>query len=250
MENKTSHNMRSLLLRYLRGELSDDERFELENGPLQAADIQDTLEEIAKEQTMVPSIEEDLHELEQRWQQRTPQQAKPVSTLRWQLFAAAAAVLLLVFFTYGYYQNQTDNRLYADYFDDGQAQEYLAVRGENNNDEALQKALTTYQQGDYTNSLLQFKALKEKNPFDSQLLLYTGLSAMQTSDFYTARQVFNQLLSLDVDPADRASARWYLALTYLQQEQVQQAKAELKWLAKNNTGELGTKARALLSEIE
>jgi cytochrome c-type biogenesis protein CcmH/NrfG len=249
MENKTNHNMRSLLLRYLRGELSDDERFDLENGPLQTAGVRDTLEAIAKEKDMIPAIEEDFNEISERWQQRSQVSQAPTA-LRWQLIAAAAAVVLLAIFTYGYYQNQADSRLYADYFGDGQVQEYLAVRGESNANAEVTSAMDTYQQGDYESSLLQFKALREQDPFDSQILLYTGLSAMQTGDYYTARLAFEQLLSLDVVPADRASARWYLALTYLQQDQIQQAKAELNWLVKNNTGELGAKAKALLADLE
>ena len=241
--------MRSLLLRYLRGELSDDERFELENGPLQTAGVQDTLAAIAKEKDMIPAIEEDFNEIGERWRQRSqPPQAK--QAFRWQLIAAAAAVFLLAISIYGYYQNQSDSRLYANYFGDGQIQEYLAVRGETSNNAEVKAALKTYNQGEYESSLLQFKTLKENNPFDSQILLYTGLSAMQTGEYHTARQVFDQLLSLDVAPADRATARWYLALTYLQQEQILQAKAELNWLAKNNTGELGAKAKALLAEME
>jgi cytochrome c-type biogenesis protein CcmH/NrfG len=249
MKNKTNHNMRSLLLRYLRGELSDDERFELENGPLQTAGVRDTLEAIAKEKNMIPAIEEDFNEIGERWQQRSQISEAP-GALRWQLMAAAAAILLLAVFTYGYYQSQAESRLYANYFDDGQVQEYLAVRGESNDKAELKSAMDTYQQGDYENSLLQFKALREQDPFDSQILLYTGLSAMQIGDYYTARLAFEQLLSLDVAAADRASARWYLALTYLQQEQIPQAKAELNWLAKNNTGELGAKAKALLADLD
>lgn len=251
MENKTTTNtnMRSVLLRYLREELSDDERFDLENGPLQSAGIQDTLAAIAKEKDMIPALEKDFNEINERWQQRPQQQHTP-TPLRWQLLAAAATVLLLAVFAFGYYQNQTGSRLYADYFESGEAQEYLAVRGETNQNPELGAALTAYNNADYENSLLQFKTLREAHPFDSQVLLYTGLSAMQLGDYYTARQAFDQLLSLDVAEADRASARWYLALTYLQQEQTQQAKAELQWLVENNAGELGSKAKALLADLE
>lgn len=246
--NTNTPEMHSNLLRYLRGELSDDERFELENGPLKKAGVRDTLSALAKNKDSILELEEDFDELRQRWQQR-PQQLTLTRTRPWQLIGAIAASLLLVALSYNYYQSQTDNRLYTDYFENSPNEAYLAVRGEGKENSEIAAAFSAYERADYSTSLLQFKHLREAYPFDGQVLLYTGLSAMQLGEYYTARQAFDHLLSIDVSASDRASGHWYLALVYLRQEQAEKAKTELQWLVANNSGELAAKAKKLLAEL-
>jgi anti-sigma factor RsiW len=247
-KRKNTHpTLRTLLLRYLRGELPDEDRQAFEHQLLLTQAARTALDNLEESDLTPDELAADLQDMEQRWHQRH----SPAATQRPWLgrVAVVALVLITCWAVYGYYQDQRSNRLFAEYFSGGQSREYLSVRGTADPDPAFAAAFRAYQEQDFSNSLLLFQEVRFRDATNTQALLYTALSAIQVGQSFTARQALEQLLNQELQPAERSEGYWFLALVHLQEHHLAEARAALQWLVTHDTGERGEQARKLLAEI-
>ncbi len=248
MANKGLSNIlqKETLLAYLKGELPDDNRYELEQRLAREPAAREAIESLKSSGLSHDQLTEDITAIQQRWSAR---KARPQS-YRWLGRVAAIALLLFaVWSVLGYYQNQQKSNLYVDYFRLGGTEEYLALRGESTNSAAgLSTAVAAYQALDYSKSYLQLQTLLETDPFDTQTLYYAGLSAMQLGEYYAAERLWGQLLSIQAEAGEHSAAHWFLALVYLRIEEEAKAKTELKWIVDNTRGAFVERAQRLLDD--
>lgn len=231
MTNKkhTTDLEQSTWLRYLSGKLSDDERYDLElrlaNDP--AAKI--AIEAMAQNEISPEELETDLSSIRQRWHSRPTAKNRKLSV--W--VNRVAAVFLIGFGIWAvtiYYQNQESAVLYANFFE---ADNYLAVRGENTSNSEFSLALKAYNDQNYESSFTQFQHLNELTPEDNQLRLYAAMSAMQLGKHFEAKDLLNNVIDQTTETTEEASAYWYLALVYLQEDNNTECQKHLQWLLDN-----------------
>lgn len=248
-DKKQDKTTSAKLLQYLRGSLSDDERYDLETQLEREPALLDTLREMMNNRPAVDALQEDLAEVAQRWQQRRPASAS-VHRPIWGRVAAAVLCLVAAWAAYQYYEDQTATRLYTTYFDAPTQTEYIASRSESNDIEGYTAAFAAYEDGDYKTSYYAFQRLRDAHPFESDVLQYTALSAMQLGDYALAKQVFDQMLAISPEVVNHAVAHWYLALIHLQENRIAAARTELQWFADNPPNSFTERAKQLTSQLE
>lgn len=250
-KTKTTPPVRKEVLDYLEGKLTDDERYAVEQRWLRDPDTRAAIEGLEQSGLSGKELKNDLSEIRQAWQKRDGRPI-PIKASSWSWVLAAGFLLLMFWSAWGYYKDQRPAQVYADYFAASTAQEdYLVVRGGAARDvPGLNTALAAYGRKDYRKSYNQFQNLREDYPFNSMILRYTALAAMQVGEFYAAEQVLQQNLSITATVEERAAAKWYLALVYLRLEEKAAAKALLAELAVAGQAPYAAQARKLLEEKE
>lgn len=202
------------------------------------------LEELQNYPEAQKQLKADLQEVRQRWYQQHA--ARRTSSFSW--LAVAAGFALLVFLGVRYYQSQAYDRLYAEQL--AQATDnYLQLRGAVARSPELQSALHAYESRRYERSLLQFQTLRQENPYDRQVLLYTALSAMQLGEYPIAQSALDQLLSLDISIRERADGHWYSALLHLKMGHLSVTQEHLQWILDNTDGARRSQAEQLLPQL-
>jgi len=246
MDKHKIKSKQTIWMRYLRGELSNDENRKLEQRLSNSTDSIPVFGSIEKNELSASELEQDLKDIRQRWQQRS----KPNNNYLQIWIGRVAAVLFLgftVWAVFNYYQDQQNASLYANYFDNNN---YLAVRGDGDANPSFTLALEHFENKDYENSFAQFQHLSETSPNDEQNYIYAALSAMQLGKKFEARQMLNQVKSLGLKPSEKASAYWYTALIYLQENNKTACQQELNWLLENTPqGQWGSNAAKLMKEL-
>ncbi len=147
-----------------------------------------------------------------------------------------------------YYQDQQSAALYANFFENDS---YLAVRGESNASDEFALALKTYEDKNYESSFTQFQHLNELQPENNQLRLYTAMSAMQLGKHFEAKHLLTDVINQPHNASEEASAYWYLALVYLQENKEGECKKRLQWLMDNAPdSQWESNARKLMEEMK
>lgn len=252
MNDKTPNSSTAQkLLQYLKGGLNDDERYDLEAQLERNPSLLDTLRELMRQPDAADTMQEDLSDIAQRWQQQRRAAAQPPAhNPWWGRVAAAVLCLVAAWAAYQYYIDQSDKRLFATYFGTPVQDRYVASRSGDDAQASFAAALSMYTDGDYKDSYYFFKLLAQSHPFDGNILLYKALSAMQLGDYTVARLTFDQMLALSPDIANHAAAHWYLALIHLRDNRTSDARTELQWLIDNPDDDYTTRAAGLLQEME
>jgi len=196
---------------------------------------------------------------EQQSDQTTAKEAKVRRMGRFNRLAIAASFALLL--TAGWFmfsQLSTPDQLFADNFTVPQdvlsieIADRLAETGFGTDKAALaalQTAIDTYKSGDYQSAINQFNTFEATAPEDALTAYAQFYEAIALLKIRQSEAAQNELLSL-VDKANfplQNDVKWYLALTYLQQNKVIEAKALLQNLSTINGYE--QKATNLLNQI-
>lgn len=248
MSKFKTDSKKTIWMRYLNGELSDSENYDLEQRLMSDSDTVSALETIAQTELSPEELEQDLKDIRQKWKNMSTPRASV--SLRQSWLPRVAAVLFLGFAVWAsmnYYQDQQNSNLYTSYFDDNN---YLAVRGENIASPSFKKAMESYQAKEYENSFAQFQFLAEQTPNDTKNYLYAALSGMQLGKRFEAIQLLNAIKKAEVEPVKKAPAYWYAALIYLQQNNKTACQKELEWLIDNvPNGQWGSQATKLIKEL-
>lgn len=160
--------------------------------------------------------------------QQKQQPVKVFSLGRW---AAAAAILFLL--AGGYWvigtQQQSGASLAETYLEP--YPDRITTMG--SEADALTQAMAAYNQGRYEEALASFAELPEGAVSAELLNLYIGTSALETGQFTQAERTLQRTARSATDYA--AAGKWYLALTYLKQEKVAQARPLLEELRSEGT---------------
>ncbi|WP_062061666.1 tetratricopeptide repeat protein [Aquimarina longa] len=156
-----------------------------------------------------------------------------------------AAILIIGLFIVFQLNKPIDSKsLYAEYKNWNDLPS-LTVRDVNTN---LAQAERLFREKKYTNALEIFNTYhSDTNSLNPQVLLYIAIAQLELDQNKLAIENFNRLLNSDT--LDAPKAHWYLALTYLKLEKIEEAKNELQILLKDSSN-IHTAAQKLLDELK
>ncbi|HPW97163.1 MAG TPA: hypothetical protein PK218_01225 [Flavobacterium sp.] len=161
------------------------------------------------------------------------------------IWYAAASIILL--FGVGFYftQNATSS-IYDDYYQSYPNVVAPTVRGEMKED-SKSEAFFEYDNGNYKKSLELFSKIYDSENVD-YALFYKGLSLMELEKTKDAIVTFKQF-DLSKNNAFTPFVKWYLALSYVKENQKEKAIPLLKSLTETDNPQQEM-AKKLLSELE
>jgi tetratricopeptide (TPR) repeat protein len=150
--------------------------------------------------------------------------AAPARNLR--LAYVVAAVFVLGFVSVLYFnRGRANEKLFAEFY-----QPYpniaSSVRGELTEGK-LQDALQQYDAGDFNAALRRLQETLAAEPNDATANFYAGVSYLKVEDSERAVASLQKAIALN-DPKFSAPAHWYLALAFLQQNDLAQTRATLE----------------------
>ena len=159
-------------------------------------------------------------------------------------YAAASIVLICGL---GFYFTQTSTTtIYKDYYQSYPNVVAPAVRGENSND-IKSEAFFEYDNGNYAKALELFSKIYDVEQ-DDYALFYKGLSLMELQKTKDAIATFNQF-DVKKNNSFTPFVKWYLALSYIKENQLENAIPLLKSLSETENQQQEM-AKKLLSELE
>lgn len=165
----------------------------------------------------------------------------------WKPLTAIAAIFIVALSINFWLDSQIDNQfLFENYFEPSKNVTSPVVRS--NNDETLHnEAFYVYSKKDYTKASELFSKLhKETN--NSEFLFYQGNSLLAKGDIEKAIEVFNEHLKYNDQLYNRT--HWYLALAYLNTNNLKQAKQELETFIASGETFKKEEAKSLLEDLE
>lgn len=172
-------------------------------------------------------------------------EAKKPKVKALRVFYAAASIVLLC--GLGFYLTQnTTNSLYEDYYQTYPNVIAPTVRGENKED-LKSEAFYEYDSGNYQKSLELFSKIYTTEK-DDYALFYKALSQMELQKTSEAITTFKQF-DLAKNNAFTPFVKWYLALSYLKENQKEKAIPLLKSLSETDNPQQEM-AYKLLSELD
>ncbi|MGC8802433.1 MAG: tetratricopeptide repeat protein, partial [Bacteroidales bacterium] len=127
---------------------------------------------------------------------------------------------------------------------------YQNREAQQDNDENLvNMAIQAYENKEYYKAITLFSNIETSIP-DCTLMaaFYKGVSCIEVSDYKNAIQSFTRVINAPYNTYT-ANAHWYMALTWLKLNNVNESVKHLDWLVKNDR-QLNTKAEEILSALE
>lgn len=232
MEEKEKYDT---IEKYLAGELDakEQQNFErqLESDPdlQKELDLHDDLSNRLKGEK-IHDFRKVLQAVDQDWQAPHQDPQKRPILFRLPYIAAIAASLLLAVLAYQFLQTPSmpsNSELFATYFEPYNM--VLNERSENDNPNAvlLNAAVVAYSTKDFVQAAKQFSSLIEKVPENKAYAFYAAQAELAVNNSAKAIPLFRQLSSEGDHPFVELS-RWYLALAFLQEGNVVEAKKQLE----------------------
>jgi tetratricopeptide (TPR) repeat protein len=158
----------------------------------------------------------------------------------------AAASIILVCGIGFYFTQKTPTTIYDDYYQTYPNVVAPTVRGENNED-IKSEAFFEYDNGNYEKSLELFSKIYAVER-DNYALFYKALSLMELKKTKDAISTFNAF-DLSKNNSFTPFVKWYLALSYVKENQKEKAIPLLKSLTETDNPQQES-ARKLLSELD
>lgn len=234
------------VMQYLRDELSDSQRYEVENHLLDCELCSAAVEGYAGRQDE-GIIEQDVRELK----------SKVALTVRNPYLAwvnRVAAALLLLIFSYAafrYWGATRPERLFIAYFEAAPST-YVTFRSPDSHaalpfPAELDKALEYYNSGAFGLSLPHFSNYLSEHPEDKQARFLAANAYLQDGQAEKAAEYF---LQLEADGQSlQGQAPWYLALAYLRQGKMAEAGRQLERIQADASSPYREQAGQLLGRI-
>lgn len=113
--------------------------------------------------------------------------------------------------------------------------------------EEIQSAIENYKNNLFGNAVPVFKEYISEYPEDYEIKLYLGIALLGNNEVEEAKQIFTELKEFD-DNYYSEYSEWYLALTYLDEDNIDKAKEILMNIQDNNEY-FGGSAAKLLKEL-
>ncbi len=162
---------------------------------------------------------------------------------QWVSIAATLLLLIAAFFVVRVNLNTLD-KVYVSHYEKLPNKVAVIVRGEEDMDE-LKQSMVVYNMGNYDQALEQFEKLDEEHP---ELNMYKGVIALEREQVEEAMGYFKPFAE-DTDSEYYEEGKWYLALCYLKNGNLDKVKSTLAPLEENDDY-YGQKAQSLLNEIK
>jgi len=234
---------------YAKDRLDEAARFRVENHLLDCALCRAALESYVAGPD--ETIGADVALLQQQIQNAAHPKIATMQKNRFNYVAAAIALLVLAGAAAAYWQHTRYDRLYASVFSAPKASDVIALRSENGvmrADPEFKQALDHYEAGDFAAASLSFDSYLQRHPDDFQAGLYAGIASL---DGGFPEKAVEQLTAVSINDSKLFDeANWYLALAFLKQKKLADAKAILENLSKQAEPVFAEKAKGLLERIE
>ena len=244
---------------YYAGSLNEQEQRDLENRLETDLNIQTAYKEYRDlrsgiDYSIMKSLKEELKELDTTLPELTgsdtdPVEMKPVvNPNRFLLMKVAAIVLLVVVSTvvlFQWEQPSEPQHLYVEHFQPFENQFVSAKRGDNVSADPLVKAFQAYDNQDWEGAIEGFEKILA-NKEDLMVLFYLGNARLARNDSKEAITIFERFLKISKDSL--TDAKWYLALAFLKENRVEEARATLQELIEDQ--QYGADAKTILSKLD
>ncbi len=170
--------------------------------------------------------------------------AKVKPLKKWWIAASVAAVGLLILASTFLLKPSSSEALYSEHYSKLINKVVPITRGEDNPDN-LKIGFINYQRGDYEQAKSIFNEELEDN---GQIAIYLGIIAMEEKDFEQAVSILDPIAQ---DPSLHFSedAKWYLALSYLAQDNRDRTRKILQEITKSKSRSV-LRASELLKQIK
>ncbi len=155
-------------------------------------------------------------------------------------YGIAAAVLLTI--VAGWFWYSIDQTLFNQYY---QPYEVVVYRGPSS---AADKAIVYYNQEQYTEAIPLLRTLKQSKDNVAYWTLLLGNAYLQLDSTSQATEQFMQVAERSTNKTYTQYGRWYLAMSYLQDEDITSAREALQPIAQQS-GLFQQKAQQLLQEL-
>ncbi len=156
--------------------------------------------------------------------------------------------LLIGVWGYQKYQSEqipaTPQQIYANYFE---PYPVVNFRGEKEDPKEIEKAIDAYGNENYAKAIVLFDAILENPSSTYPSYFYNGLSNLAVGNSQAAIDALEVVLTTDNDLQE--TAQWYIALAYLQQDDIAKARSVLQLLSANENNAYQSKAVKILSEL-
>ncbi len=234
-----------LIDKYLRGELTEEERQEFDT---RMATDKEFADDVAMMQNLGPVAEdvddENFRELMAEFEAEAPTSTSSTNLWKNLLVAASIFAVLGLAVYYNLTQPISSSDLYDNYYESYPNVVNPMVRGEEPTE--ADKAFSAYESGRYEEALQRFEELY-KTEGTSYYLFYMAISHLELENAEAAIELLNEFSGTEDKLADRAG--WYLAMAYLQLDDKEQAKAALTKVVEEKAYN-ADKAEELLAELE
>lgn len=142
-------------------------------------------------------------------------------------FYKYAAVVVLLISAISFYIMNSERPSYADYSDF----ESISLTQRSSANELVKKAEDAFNSKSFENASTYLKELIAQEPDNQELKLYLGIALIEINNFSGA---FENLTSVaSGNSVYKYEAHWYIALSYLKQNQYDKVKAELQKIPEN-----------------
>ena len=155
--------------------------------------------------------------------------------------AATAAIVLAVNFLI---QNSSPDQLFAQHFQ--MPPENISVRNDQAVEESLKSALEAYTTNDHSNAVSNFEQFLADHPDEQAVRFFYSISLMAREQYSKAEE--NLLRTVAEGDMYATSAKWYLGLLYLKQQELDQASTYFTELA-NSQNAYQQRARDILDAL-
>jgi hypothetical protein len=232
---------------YIAGTLSEDQRAEFEErlnedaAFAEAFQVQKSMNAFLVKENTKAQLLQQLNGLGEKHFD-TPQQAKVVSFSRRKVFAGlaiAASIALLVFALNGLFEKPLYNQ-YA-------MHQTINLVEKGDSDPIAVTAQTEFNNKDYSNAYQSLTTYLLESPEDTKAILAKGICALELDKTAEAIDIFTQIHTGNT--ALKNNGTWYLALSYLKQNDLEKTAAYLKMIPESDQF-LTTKAKALLGKLK
>ncbi|WP_288370385.1 tetratricopeptide repeat protein [uncultured Algoriphagus sp.] len=159
---------------------------------------------------------------------------------RW-IWAVAASLALILVAWWGFQGGFQDpnQKLFEAYYETDPG---LITAMSGTDSYEFDRGMVDFKEGKYQEALALWKPLLEQNPSGDTLLYFVGMANLELQNFQESKEDLQKILSESSSEFEE-DAKWYLALIYLKQGELDQAKLLLSDLDK-------PEAQKLLEEIQ
>ncbi|MDG5492524.1 tol-pal system YbgF family protein [Psychroserpens sp. SPM9] len=167
-----------------------------------------------------------------------------VLNARYYYYVIAACLMLFLGISFVFNFGTSQEELYSEYSDYSNLPSF--VSRSNNTEIQLANAETLFKNKHYEEALNIFQTSLNASNEKGSIYIYIGLSQTELSQYKSAEETFNLLISSDLIDAEKG--HWYKALLYLKQEKTEETKQVLNTII-SNSYDNHEKAKALLNDL-
>ncbi len=166
--------------------------------------------------------------------------------------AAMLIGVVIVAAGYMYWNENSSERTFAEFFENYNDPEMFALRDGNmpdgtKPDEALQKGTAYYLDQEYSKAIIYFDTFLKANPGNLQASFYLGMSYLQNNNHKKAKEYLSLVAGQESEHQD--ASKWFLALAQIKGKEKEEARKTLMDVAQNGKSFYADKAKKMLDSF-